>query len=602
MNSKIFFLALFLSFVAAQLFAESKNIMQNTEFLISYDRNMTFPKVKKQDFQKVMTEQLSYGYSPPFDVWIRFTLSNDTNRIQNKILEHTHPLTTDITFYDRNHSYKEGLYSVASDRFTLSPIFPITLKPHEQQTYYLKNSSNILPLIIELKLWDTEDFYKAQMQRKFFLALFFGAMGVLFVYNLFIFFFTRDKSYLYYCIYQFGMTFHHALYTGVAYGFMPQPLISFFAVDGIYAVILALGLGLALFIKNFLQLQQYRLTNKLLNIYMILMPLFTLLSLSGIYSTISAFFFLSGLLFIIGVSVYAAFKKNRQAYFIVAGWLSVFIAFLLIVLSGSGLFSIFEHFQYSVEIGLLLEAIIFSIALADRINTLQKAKLESERKLFRQMEKEEERLKQEVAKKTAELSGALEEKEMLFKELNHRVKNNMQMIISLLRLKGDRIEDTRIKEIITGAELKISAMSRLHELLYSQEQIAHIDSQKYITMIVDEIYRSYHKNVAVSYAIDADLEIENAIYCGIIINELVTNAYKYAFTDDDGWLLITLHDNQKHYKLIIQDSGNGPKNSISEESFGLKLVNMLVTKQLKGTMESTVENGYRIKIIWSKNG
>jgi hypothetical protein len=188
---------------------------------------------------------------------------------------------------------------------------------------------------------------------------------------------------------------------------------------------------LGFFTRKFLQTKQYPRLDYILIFYLITIPIVVALNIfidaRGGWQT---FYYTSFMLFLTLIAFYGVYKKNRQAYFIALGWMLLYVSWLLMWLSGMGYFHIYEFYPYMVELGLLLEAILFSIALADRINTLRKNEQESSQKLIEQQKNEEQRLRVEVENKTKDLSLALDEKEMLMRELHHRVKNNMQMVVS----------------------------------------------------------------------------------------------------------------------------------------------------------------------------
>ncbi|MBU3918081.1 PAS domain-containing protein, partial [bacterium] len=135
------------------------------------------------------------------------------------------------------------------------------------------------------------------------------------------------------------------------------------------------------------------------------------------------------------------------------------------------------------------------------------------------------------------LKASLKEKDALLKEIHHRVKNNMQVIISLLRLQSQNITDKRYADMFKESQDRIRSMSLVHEILYGTKNLAEVDFKKYIESLVLSLLRSYG---AASYKInqqieveDVSLELESAIPCGLIINELVSNSLKYAFPEEN---------------------------------------------------------------------
>lgn len=149
-------------------------LLSSSEIYIDETRDLDIEEVKKKDFEKNDEKLLGYGYSPDFDVWMRFTIKNTSEKVLHKIIEYDNSLTTDIRFYDPdiNGYIQEGLFHIKDNRKSINPVFKIELKPYETKTYYLKASSYITTLIIELRLWGVETFYEKEIQHQFILALF----------------------------------------------------------------------------------------------------------------------------------------------------------------------------------------------------------------------------------------------------------------------------------------------------------------------------------------------------------------------------------------------------------------------------------------------
>ncbi|WP_195679379.1 7TMR-DISM family protein [Aliarcobacter butzleri] len=195
-------------------------MLQYSEIYIDKTRSLTIEDIKNPNikFEKNDKNILAYGYSPDLDVWIKITIKNNSNKSILKIIEYNNPLTTNIDFFDSNKNIhlKDGFLIDNLDKSTINPIFKIEINPNEENIYFIKATSNITTLIVDLKLWDENVFYKKEIKHQLILSLFFGAMFILGIYNLFIYLFTKDKSYLYYVLYIFGLILHHLVYVGFA--------------------------------------------------------------------------------------------------------------------------------------------------------------------------------------------------------------------------------------------------------------------------------------------------------------------------------------------------------------------------------------------------
>ncbi|MDY0051142.1 MAG: 7TM diverse intracellular signaling domain-containing protein [Aliarcobacter sp.] len=610
MNIPKWLVFIFIFFIYSNAFEISSNIqkyeiLNKSAIYIDYSKQLDFEQIKSKDFTQNSEKTLSYGYSPKFNVWIKFTLSNSENNTIHKILEYVNPLTTNIELYDSSTGLitKEGLFNINENRKSINPIFKIELNSNETKTYYLKVNSSVTTLIVGLNLLNMESFYEEEVLHQSILSFFFGAMIILALYNLFIYFFTKDKNYLFYLFYIIGIIFHHLLYVGIAYLYIPNPLV-IEKIISLSSLIVGLpAFALALFTRSFLDISKYPKIDKILKTYLYFFPFMILIFLiTDMFDKYRNIFSVILLVLLFVITIYATYRKNRQAYFILFGWCIFITAGMYMYLSSVGLFNGYEIFPYYVEISLVLEAIIFSIALTDKIKQLQKQKDFMANKLLIQQKDEKQRLQIVVNEKTKDLIQALDEKELLLKELNHRVKNNMQTILSLIRLQYIDIEDEKIQDIFITIQNRIKAMSHLHELLYEQNSITTIDTNEYFKVLIEELKYSYEQNIKIIYDIKTDLKIDKAIYCGLILNELVTNCFKHAFISQDGIVNISLTQVDSLIELKVKDNGRGFDNTKSTDSLGLVLVNTLAKEQLKGTLLIKSIDGTSVTISWRENG
>jgi len=206
------------------------------------------------------------------------------------------------------------------------------------------------------------------------------------------------------------------------------------------------------------------------------------------------------------------------------------------------------------------------------------------------------------------IQAALREKEVLLKEIHHRVKNNMQVISSLLQLQAQYIEDEPTLALFEESQTRIHSMALIHEQLYQSEHLDRIDLPPYVQNLVANLYQSFGcGNTAIQFNLNLDpiyLNIETAIPCGLIINELVSNSLKYAFAKSlVGEINIDFHKiNSREFQLIIQDNGSGfpPGFDIENaETLGLRLVRMLAY-QLEASIAIDSQCGTCYNIIFQE--
>ncbi|KYK34181.1 MAG: hypothetical protein AYK19_02765 [Theionarchaea archaeon DG-70-1] len=191
-------------------------------------------------------------------------------------------------------------------------------------------------------------------------------------------------------------------------------------------------------------------------------------------------------------------------------------------------------------------------------------------------------------KRSEKIKQSLKEKEILLQEIHHRVKNNIQVICSLLNLQSRHIKDKKYAEMLKESQDRIKSMGLIHEKLYKSESLAQIDFSEYIKDLAQSLFRSYGasaSNIALKIEGNVCLGIDTAIPCGLLINELVSNSLKHAFPDRKGEITIAFRSDNRCIELIVSDNGVGIPDDIdfrTTESLGLHLVTILAEDQLGG--------------------
>lgn len=211
---------------------------------------------------------------------------------------------------------------------------------------------------------------------------------------------------------------------------------------------------------------------------------------------------------------------------------------------------------------------------------------------------------QEKAKE--KIQNSLQEKEILLQEVHHRVKNNLQIIASLLHLQERNENDKETIDLLKETEGRVKSMAAIHEKLYESPAFNKINFKQYVEKLVYDILYSYGiKTGTIKTKLDIEdinINIETAVPLGLIVNELLTNSVKYAFPQSEGTINITLHSIKEKIILIISDDGIGlPKNINikNSETLGLQLVNNLV-EQIDGIIKIYRNNGTKYKISFKE--
>jgi len=223
----------------------------------------------------------------------------------------------------------------------------------------------------------------------------------------------------------------------------------------------------------------------------------------------------------------------------------------------------------------------------------------------KELRKAHDELEIRVQERTAELKDSLKEKEILLREIHHRVKNNMQVISGLLMLQEESSDDENVIGILKDCQNRIASMALIHENIYKSKNLSKIDLKEYVDELMNVLFDSY---LVTESKIDLKVDVENismgidlAIPVGLIINELVSNSLKYAFPDKrNGEIKIVLHSAGKGMiELIEADNGVGVPDDLDfqkTQSLGLHIVNILVENQLHGEITLNKDRGTEFRI------
>jgi two-component sensor histidine kinase len=216
--------------------------------------------------------------------------------------------------------------------------------------------------------------------------------------------------------------------------------------------------------------------------------------------------------------------------------------------------------------------------------------------------------KEAIAQKNSIIDSALKEKEVLLKEIHHRVKNNLQVISSLLNLQSKGITDEHARQVLEDGKERIQAIALIHHRLYQNEVLSYITMQDYLPDLINQLKRTY---VSADKQIQTKIEtngvrisMDTAVPLGLIVCEMITNAYKHAFQGrDTGEIKVELKpsSNTSYFELTIEDNGIGIKDGINfpqEGSLGAEIITAL-SEQLNGELFMTSsEEGTKFKLIF----
>jgi two-component sensor histidine kinase len=269
-----------------------------------------------------------------------------------------------------------------------------------------------------------------------------------------------------------------------------------------------------------------------------------------------------------------------------------------------------KRFKQYIKLLVFLHILMFTLVVVlvftrSRKNRAERALQEAHDALERKVEQRTGELKVSLQDKDALIEG----KDMLLKEVHHRVKNNLQAISGLFDIQEAYLDDATISGLFRETQNRIMSMALIHEKLYQMENISDVNFEGYVKTLTRHLIHSHGKSsesITMTTEIsDVHLNVETAISCGLIINELVTNSLKYAFTGggDNNITIEVRQDGNGAYVMIISDNGVGLGKEFDpgrSKTLGLQLVNSLV-EQLSGTIEFESDNGTKVNILFREH-
>jgi two-component sensor histidine kinase len=573
------------------------SLLESSEVYFDRDNNKTLKELLQQHlFKPYTSSQINTGIKK-ITVWIKIQLDNPSSTNVEKILILTSPLLEQIELYNSiNHTNPllAGVKYIDENRIALCPNYKIQLKADKSQEYYIKVKSKWTPVNFKILLKNKRAFQKEDLQQQLVKAMLLAMIIILMIYSFILSFYAKDKGYLYYSLYLLTLIYQQGSYLGLNQLYLPMEFVSNIEIRMANTKISLMIISSSLFSIYFLKTKSLPHLHKIYKGF-ILIALFeiTILNIPSLY-TLKITILTSALLIIFNIiaSIISYRQGNQQARLFILGFSIVFVSYSILISNALGLISIVQHIPNTLIWGTTFEALILSLAFVDRYRILQKQKEESDKN-------REETIKKEVILKTAQLNKALKVKSLLLREVHHRVKNNLQIILSMIRLQSDKIKERKVKEKFTNIENRINAIAKTYNMLIVEENLEDIDMEEYIEALLSDIEESLfykNSNIHLEVEINASLPLRKAVYIGIIINELVTNSYKYAFDGQEGKILLKLYQEKQTYRLIIQDNGKGFIYNPKSESLGLKLIQTLIIEQLKGTLKMQTLPSTKYKI------
>ena len=524
-------------------------------------------------------------------IWISFELKNQSQKPIDKILVISSPLLNHIVLHNEANIHNntlKGIFNLKENRSTLYPYFDMHIEAGVSNRYLLEIRSATNPIHFGVELYDKEIYYTEDRRQQFIYTLLVGILIALMLHNFFQFFYMKEKSYLYYSFYLFALIYQQIGYLGLSQIYFPHYFLSLDIQKSVFKVDFLI-ITAALFSIHFLKIKEIPLLYRIYQLF-IFVSIIEILVLNGTLYYNLDIVVTTGTLFII-FNIYSGYMSyiqgNKQARLFIVGFSIVGTIYLIMSLDALGITSIIFEYKYLLILMTTLEALILSLAFSDKYIILQEEKQKSDALLLANSKNRTKIIEMEVNKKTQELKAMIDTKELLINEIHHRVKNNLQIMLSMIRMQNDTIETRADKTQLTCLENRINAIAKSYDMLIIKDNLEEIDLSEYIDALLRDIQSTYANSdyqVSIHTNITVMLPLREAIYIGLILNEMVTNSYKYAFSSD-GNIYITLQKKKNNYILEYKDDGCGYSLDNKNDSLGLKLIHQLVYNQLNGSME-----------------
>jgi len=598
----LFFLLFTLNtLIASIIITPNSDKVRHFDIGYFYDdtRNISMEEIQNKEF---ITEnsQFTHGFKKG-DIWFKLKIKNESFN-ENFVVTLSEPYYSYVVLYQNRGGFwiedKNGIDVTLQNRSLLyhTPAFNVKITKNSTKTLYIKLHSK-LTTSGEIKIYTKSYFNLMSSHYTDFLYMFyFGIIFTISMFNLFLYLRLKERVYLFYSTYTFFYTLWVSAYSGhILYLSDGNFYYKFLMVTPMFIMFLILFSSEFLNVKKILP-KLY----KPLNIFAYTFGALALLIVVSFEPWFEVMNILASVLFLVllGTAFLIHNKVDNKAhnkdikYYILA--ITVYmLSVSLMSAMVNGWIENNDINRYSFLFASLFEIIIFTLLLTNRFY-----KINQELLLIK--EKSEISLKQEVEKQTQDIAKMLNEKEVLLKELFHRVKNNFHLIIGILWIESNKHTD---KTIFTELINKIKSMSKINDYLYKAKDINSVNANDYLSDIVRlSSTLDINKNVQLSINIeDIYLSFQDALNLGIIINEILTNSIKHNQDLEKIKIKITFTKVKDIYSLEIQDNGKEFNKNNQDKGVGLALINDFSKKLNNSTHQFLLNNGTLFSLKFEKN-
>jgi len=529
-------------------------------------------------------ESLSYslGYQNA-PIWIRAQINNPTKNQLERYIQLSEAFFQKVSFY---HSDTRSLKAIEALEAT-RPTFKVDIKPYATTDVYFYIESDFAHYAM-VSLYTQREFEQKKLLYNSFFMLYFGAVIIMLLYNIFLYLILRDRGYLFYVGYVSSFAAWVFLYSGYALYFIDNGLY--------YSLHFVTPLAFVFFILFSRYILQTKKNLPKIDLFLrILGSLVFAIAIVIFFDIRSGFLAANLFAFILFPALLlTAFLSLNQTPFLARFYLFGLLLFIasmaLLSVVAWGIVDVSIYSKYAFILASLVEITLFSFMLAYRVHQIKTEQLEIQNELIALKKNETKRLETLVHKKTLDLENTntklkktLQEKESLLKEVHHRVKNNLQSVIALLWLQTKHMKQIPMKQTLDEISLRIHSIALVHELLYSSQDVKQIDLAEFFDKLLSALARLHTRE---SLRVDKEIasikiSMDSAISLGMIAVELISNSIKHAKPKDEK-LHIKLEILSENGTLFVNIKDNGEEflnNELNNEStLGVTLIKQMSKK------------------------
>lgn len=571
----------------------------NENFEISYlkdsSNELNIQEIaNSNDFQK-HSNKFSLGYLKD-TIWIKVDLKNKSSK-EDFILslnEHFYE-KANMHYFDKSENLwktlKNGVFTPIKERNieTSKLAFNFKIQQNSSQTIFVELKAKY-PYFGNIAVYSKDYFFASRILNiDSFFILQFGILLIIIIFNLFLWISLKEKVYIYYV----GYTFFALVYLINISGLLIYFDLQHYMYKLHFSVSLCI-IFLSLFSIEYFEANKYfKASVFVIKILILLLFVFAFMMVAVSYSPWNNFMnhIITIILITLIVSSIKIYKKGQ--YFLKYYIFAISIYFTSVIIFILFLMGIIEYNyfnRYAYIYCLSLEIIVFALILSNRYNIIKNEQIKTQNELISLQINQNKLLENEVEKKTLKLTKLVKERELLVKEVFHRVKNNFHVITAFLWFESKKDDNKyRFTELIN----RIKSMSLIHEYLCNSKDLIDINLKEYIDELVKTIIQTYSiPTLKINTNIEnINLEFENIMSLGVVVNEIISNSIKHHPKEKAIILDINCYKKSDSVILIIVDNGLGFDENIQKTGLGLELIKDFINKLPNAKYSFYKENG-----------